>query len=477
MTHLRLQRISLLVLLFTATPGFPSCPDGSTPWPIFYARSLANPEQRAILLETAIGGAGYRGTTFTRNTASLKETYENIYPEKSLFIHDCSLLCGVDEFSFSNRLSVAAKLVDPQNPQRIVSWWQTQMLRDFSVNSSDLEIAAVVNRLDFAKWNSSTGNWENPELRFVYAPTNNNVKFRLILEFVLEPMDDPSLRRLAKDWYALSSLKGVPFLSKLKSITTERKIAYARLRTNFNPPGHGQWSLAQWEFRSGSNDQKPLTDQVYSDCTESLTAGEPTRPQDCTQFKDVWVALLSEKSPLPHLPFSWPIIYPKLVPTTMSYGEADILPVPEGLGPAAVPAQAPRILDARDLLAVQQCSFCHGSETDTNFTHVGEKRPDGTRELSKFLTGTNPKPPFAQYCSNDPSQFARPVQLTFLVPPSLSPNKELSETRYFHDFGRRMMSLATILLEPPKGSSRTATVEFQAFRLALIRNYAPHAIH
>jgi len=478
-----MPRTNLLILTCIATAALAHPAErGKTTRPVFYARRLASPAERISILRTV------RILSSPVLDTALADFYNNIDPEKSLFIDDCADWCSDSAFSFATRFSVAATLASPENPDTVLPWWIQSAssaipLLDPSIVNT-LELAGVVNRIDYATANQD-GTWSNVELRFVYAPPDNSVNFRLILEFTLHPLTDPDLRALAQDWYALSSLNGPAFLTKLKGIVAGHPFDLVRLRTNanFSNPG-APWSFAQWEFASGSYRQTSLTDQILDCCRKSLSVGQA--PPTCANYRQVWTGLLAQST----LPLYWHIQYPELMPQQEDYpsgspvnGEMPGMTIPNDLGVTPT-------CEARDLLAVQQCSLCHGAETETSFKHVGDKISPTKRDLSLFLRGLKTRPTFDDYQHPDPSVFYK-VDVRFETPSGISCKRPvtpcllsksgnglnyLCETQYFHDLGRRMMSLASILVKQPSGGIMDPIV-FQAFRRALIDSYAPHMVH
>jgi hypothetical protein len=476
-----MPRTSVLVLGLIAasvcTPG----PKTTMPRPVFYARALATPAERVAILGTN------RILDNSALDAALEDKYNGIDPEKSLFVDDCASWCADPAFSFATQFGVAANLAAPGNPGGVLSWWKTSAaaaIFHFTPDIADsLQLAGVVNRLDYATPTGPGGTWENAELRFVYAPPEDDVSFRLILEFVLHPMPDAALRQLAQNWYDLSNLSGDGFLTKLKGIVAGCSIDLVRLRTNADLVNPGApWSFAQWEFGPGTYKQAALTDQICQNCTKWPSVGQA--PASCQRYKNAWSGLLAE----PQLPLYWHIPYPELMPQTIDYdngeasnGKMSGMPIPNDLGVTPT-------CEARDLLAVQQCSLCHGAETKTVFTHVGNKLSATKRDLSLFLRGNRTKPSFADYNNLNSGVFNK-VDLIFETPLGINCKEPVTscgqngnlhfmcESRYYHDLGRRMMSLASILVNQPLNAKMMDPTTFQALRAALIDSYAPQMVH
>ena len=152
--------------------------------------------------------------------------YSKIHPGRSLLLYDCgkkSPWCNQAEFGFSASFSKAAKLSSNPPDTAASDWYQSaaSALGTFkaqvapwdgkSLANNPFQTLAVVNRMDLAHW-SSDKKWSGLSC-VVYGPKPNGSPARvppltLILEFVLPPMDGPSFRAMAQDWFDLSTKGG-----------------------------------------------------------------------------------------------------------------------------------------------------------------------------------------------------------------------------------------------------------------------------
>ncbi len=143
----------------------------------------------------------------------LESVYGQIDPEKSLFIRNCHDWCSDKAFSFQTQIQRAAAIASPGNTAATEHYWITSFgstVTGFQNNLLDqLELAAVVNRLDLATLNGDQ--WENAELRFVYAAKDPKVDFGMTLEFGLPSMDSPALRGVGKSMVRAFTLERAKF--------------------------------------------------------------------------------------------------------------------------------------------------------------------------------------------------------------------------------------------------------------------------
>lgn len=180
--------------------------------------------------------------------------------------------------------------------------------------------------------------------------------------------------------------------------------------------------------------------------------------------------------PPPELPpDSYPVDYSNLYSDLLTSGAPYVgqhpdppflsLSIPSGL---AHPSRA-----ARDVLAMQQCIFCHRAETNNDFTHV--KNHDGTaiQDLSCFLTGASGivRPTFKQLAD---SSATCPAQVQFSVCVSATSCAPVKETRQFHELARRASYLATLLLT---NDGRVPDGQFRSFQNLLLKNYGTRMVH
>jgi hypothetical protein len=150
-----------------------------------------------------------------------------------------------------------------------------------------------------------------------------------------------------------------------------------------------------------------------------------------------------------------------LTPQTADYSNG-----PLSLGPPASIPDNGQSRTMRNVIALQQCTGCHGSETNTDLQHVSE---DGN--ISNFLLPARTewdvdldslKRTTVRYCvapnaSSVPSGFGAPV-----CPPGA---RQVTSSRIFHDLARRKLFMASVLAASDVGDDD------------YIMNYAPDFAH
>ena len=247
------------------------------------------------------------------------------------------------------------------------------------------------------------------------------------------------------------------------------------------------WTLTQWNFGPKMDPAKPaqLTDEVLKPC-QDLTDKHCAKWAEYTKF---WESFPTNAQPLPEV---WPIRDAGLLSSTVSY-PADKSHSPRSS--LSIPGGLKNLTNgigyARDVIALQQCSFCHGAETNTDFVHVAARQSESTRSgLSCFLAGKggeNPKLTYRQFREHDASVYCE-AKIKFIAPPTadfhgldVKPCKpgsnERCETRLFHELARRTSHLAAALLPEPAPVSESELEKFRVFRRDLIVSYATRLTH
>ncbi len=209
-----------------------------------------------------------------------------------------------------------------------------------------------------------------------------------------------------------------------------------------------------------------MTDEISKECRDPLRT---PKPEGCEHYTDVWQSFAAAKSPE-----RWPITYDALLANEEFYDKGVDFPpfglfIPDGL------SGSDASFAARDVIATQQCSSCHGAETNNDFTHVGKKSQDRKGyELSCFLRGNvkskTMKPSFKALKELDPTVlcevqvlFKGPVAANF--PDGIAPEPDkpgiYRETRYFHDLARRGLWLAAAMLQPSASATAGRVQDFE----------------
>jgi hypothetical protein len=290
------------------------------------------------------------------------------------------------------------------------------------------------------------------------------------------------MRNEALRWIQLSNPDSPDFATRLLALlaSLQPKFVAARLRTNsIVSGGSGTWFMTQWNFGPGDSGLQTsvLTDQIQYSCLADLT-------DPCKNVKAVWDNFPADPYP-PPLPESYPFDYSQNFPGILSPSQsnpvgaagAGTLSIPNGL---AHPTTA-----ARDVLAMQQCFFCHGGETSAVFTHLLNHDGSLAQDTSCFIAGKNgvARPTFKQLLQLDSSATC-PVTVQFMAPRGIGCKSDavtpscsaglLTETRNFQELARRAMHMSMLLLE---NHGRFPLRVFQRFQTKSLANYGAQMVH
>jgi hypothetical protein len=440
----------------------------------------------------------------------IEANYTSIDAEKSLLIHDCDGFCNDQEFSFATIFARAARYAGLSDSSKASqSWFDSakKTIPDFlsfmtsntrtakswtgqTPEGAPFQLLAVVNRMDFAttacdKKDSGCGagepKWRNAELHLVYGLVQNGqaANFTLIIEFVLPPLSWHDFRTMEGKWNDLRLLNGDSYTSGLKAVVAGTPILSARMRTN-SEVGAGPWFLAQWDFSANGLKPTSLPEQIRIECSRpghdspfaNNCACPKAEPAKCGDLAKLWNDY-AQTPKAQHLP----VPYTPLLPMTQCY---------DVNGPFAGTAGAPAYFEgmdsapgkcsdtdmfARRVIALQQCSMCHGPETNNpEFTHIHKREPSTTvAGLSKFLTGNVLKPTYEQLKPNAPVNQAVFTAWVNYNAPGCKPSDQTIPRR-FHDLGRRSLFLAAVLVNgpetPPDGDLT-----------GIIQDYGPDFVH
>jgi hypothetical protein len=124
----------------------------------------------------------------------------------------------------------------------------------------------------------------------------------------------------------------------------------------------------------------------------------------------------------------------------------------------------------RNVLALQQCTWCHTSETGTSFTHLQNRAPDSPSLPSAFpvgpdqTDGTTLHPSLLDlyYCNAKSVSSANVSYTTYTggFSNSCMTSSGVNETHRFHDVARRTLFLASLLAEPDNNRGRSPADTF-----------------
>jgi hypothetical protein len=426
----------------------------------------------------------------TQYDGTIEANYVNIDAEKSLLIHDSTGdragLYDDKDLGFARVFTRAAAKMGMGNAAKASrSWYDSaaQTIPRFkgfltsggaagwngqTPESAPFELLAVVNRMDFASTECAVKDvackaakpmWRNAELHFAYGlvQDGHRANFTLIIEFVLPPLTWAEFRTLEGRWNHLGKLTGGSYLNGLKAVINDTPVSSVRLRTNSELGAGAPWFLAQWDFTSAGLKQTDLPDQIWAECAnQGYTSPFPgvrecpkACPGSCNKFSQLWDDY-AKTSAAHHLP----VLYAELLPLTQCYVVGGPKPGGYFVGMDNAPGKCSDADGfARRVIALQQCSMCHGPETnngplndDPGFTHIHPREPKATMAgLSRFLTGAILKPSFEQLNADASVNVAVFTAAVHFDKPGCYPPSQTIERR-FHDLGRRSLFLAAVLV-------------------------------
>lgn len=402
--------------------------------------------------------------------------YGEVTPQRSLLINDCDGFCNDLLYSFGRIVEQAARSTAMSRPDTAPKAWYdslTAVVPDYQDHvkpwtgdrSDQFQLLAVVNRLDFAV-PTAGGMWGGAELRFVYGAQMPTVHpdpepFSVIVEFVLPDLPWKDFRNLAGAWHDLRNMQGASFAAQLKILLMQpwspvadkpSSCPLVRIRTNsLSGGGAAPWFFAQWELSKGKLQQTVLTDEIYRQCTRSdgknpfTQQGCPqTKPASCRDYRPMYDQYVQ------HPTLTMAVKSTQLLAKTQCYfatfpgmdGPSGICATDQAAQPGGLMALA------RNALSLQQCSNCHGSETNNDaFFQIANRLPQDTvAKLSPFLEGPNPKPAQDDLNHHRPNAvFTAHVGVTW--PCTAKPlAATVTVDRYFNDLARRSLYLAAVLV-------------------------------
>ncbi len=335
----------------------------------------------------------------------LEALYGAIRPERSLLLFDCSQAspwCARPEFSFSGVFKTAAAALKLDETKLRKAWLATT---DFQAalgswkgdltDADPFQPLAIVNRMDSAAASTeSTGQptsvqWQNAELRFVFGlkPPAGATKppgFTLIFEFRLPPFSESDFIAYANAWNSVSQGTDADYLTKLQTAlkaSNYTSAGFVRIRVN-RDSGNDEWRLAEWDLnRSVPPTGVAPLEELINDKHSAINQASAF-PSDA--YLTLWKAnqSLAPRMASLALPKNAP---PDIYPSSAQYSfiDGNFLETPKGL---CNPSE-----QERNVLALQQCTWCHSTETDTtSLMHIGNRLPNGSSNLSSFLANVTP---------------------------------------------------------------------------------------
>jgi hypothetical protein len=411
--------------------------------------------------------------------SEIGKRYNKINPRRSVLLSDCcsaSPWCNDPAFRFEAVFAEAAKIARPGSPEPVAQQWQKAMMgadpevsflpfRNLAELNSRLQLLAITNRLDLAAIRGRMRTGAEVHFEYGYYSEDHSPDVFLILEFRLPDMQMEDFAALAQRWIDLSSSSDADYVPALRRVlalsgffggTGPGRLARVSTRVNREIRA-GVWRISQ-----------VVLNRASANPTEFAAVGLDNQ-LDSTFEPDAFGRLwnkgeqaLASRSDY-DIPNGFWTRQSSLEYRTQS--GADNKPCSLGT-PGGEGGNAAAKL--RNVLAIQQCTLCHTSESGTLFRQISNRAPGESSTLSSFLAGTggtNPHPALLElYYAEAYPEVVRPVVVNYGdYSGNCSDNKEnpRTETRYYHDIARRALFLA----EAP-GETRGTTG--QHFRTRLI---------
>ena len=418
-----------------------------------------NPEQAIVdkLDQSAIGLAYYR----------------DIDPERSILIHDCALSvpswCDAPTFSFQSMFREAAKIASPHtlNPDQLAAQWYESMtsttkdaVLPFPLGEPPFQLLAIANRMDMAQLGSAAS---GAEMHFLYGRSpgpgaTTAPEMLVILEFRLPDFKPDEFRNLGRTWARLKTSPPENYVADLGaalrqagfSADPNRPDFPTRLRSvssRFNHPFRPAiWELSQLTLDPASTDPMAHSQFAQAYLEDQLRPNADQLPSYPALFT-VTASIMAGGAL--HVPVGPDV----QAPSAITYDAVDVVTPPSGVCDAEA---------NRAVLATQQCTFCHGSETGTAFAHITNRAPGAPSRLSTFLAGTGRGKSTAHPNLSDLYYATGPVQTVTLdykeFHRAADGNCTIADpkpvVRRFHDIARRTLFMAAILTDPLPNSSQ-----------------------
>jgi hypothetical protein len=411
--------------------------------------------------------------------SAIGRAYCAIHPERSVLAYDCgsgSKWCGQAPFGFQTVFGEADKLANPNhpNPDGLASAWYASAkcldkalgvpLPTFpTLDKAPFQLLAVANRMDLAHLEG--GNWVGAEIHFAYGlipdPGESLVQLMVILEFELPIFDRPCFKALAQTWASLSKAGrdqyAIQLVDALRasglSLQAGRPTRVRRVRSRMNHELAGPWLLSQLVLDPQSKDTTAHTKFAPAKLDDQISKDlAPDSWLNLCLWRKVEAAVRAGQ-------LGFPIPDQLLEKPSLGYG---ILRQGMGTPPGVCNASEA----VRNVLALQQCSWCHTTETKTQFAHLPNRLPQDSSVPSGFLVGkgNNLHPSLTDlYYGHE--NVVWPVTIPYTTyggPPSCQTQAAnlANAVRKFHDVARRTLFLAAVQVEADFHRARSPAEQF-----------------
>jgi hypothetical protein len=412
------------------------------------------------------------------------KAYNAIRPERSLLIYDCgkgSSWCGQPYFSFQAIFSEAAKLANGSHPDPdglAVAWYnsacgldkvlpregaQFTMLKD-----APFQLLAIANRMDLANFDGQK--WTGAEIHFVYGLTpapqaTGPQDLMVIMEFELPAYDRLGFTKLAQAWSGLSAVAAPQYFSQLLgvlqvsglSLGQNRPTKAVRVHSRLNHAVMaGVWRLSQLLLDPAA--PTPAERSMFSPAKLDDQIKKKVQ-QDSRLYLDLWnkVEGVVQSGVL-----QYAVPDELLENPSVSY---EHLPQSMGTPPGVCKASE----EARNVLALQQCTWCHTTESHTLFAHIPNRLPNASSVPSVFLAGQDPQHGSNLHPSLVDLYYGEPTvvdsnSFTYTTyegagsPCGTAVTKQI--VRKFHDVARRTLFLAAVQTDTAHNNGRPSADPF-----------------
>jgi hypothetical protein len=317
--------------------------------------------------------------------SEIGKAYNLIKPERSILIYDCgkgSPWCSNSAYSFESVLAEAAKIANPQHPdpEGLASTWYTS-LKDLldggipidlpwfgALTNAPFQLLAIANRMDLADFQNNQ--WIGAEIHFAYglkpaADASRPQNLLVIMEFRLPGLKRTDFKDLALIWSKLSDAKDTEYAGKLLdalrasgfSLQGANLTKLLRVSSRVNHAiASNRWRLSQLALDPTLEDDSAHRTLALAPLEDQLS---PNIPENSIAYLKLWHQMPKPSGVgVQHI-----TIEPNLNAGPSITYSLDVLgPRPGVCG----------IDTNRDVLAIQQCTFCHTNETDTTFVQISK---------------------------------------------------------------------------------------------------------
>ena len=425
---------------------------------------------RALKAHTLRAGGPDSAIVAALHNSDIGKAYAAINPGRSILMYDCqtgSIWCGRPEFSFPSLFTEASTLANPGHPDPnglAKDWYAkalgldgtlgTEPITFDSLAGARFQMLAIANRMDLAKWDGT--NWSGGEIHFAYGLLPNGgaiPRLTLILEFEIRALSRPDFKSLAQVWGDLSNASDDDYAGSLVAalkasgftldMVQPTRTVRVRLRMNHEVQP-GVWLLSQLVLDPAAAD--PAAHTTFTPARLNDQVGHRVNP-DSKTYLALWRKV---ESVVGQNKLEYQIDAELLEDPQVEYRIED-----EGLGTPPGVCNASETV--RNVLSLEQCTWCHSTETGTEFNHVPNRNPAAAAVLSKFLAGQHPLYGATLHPDLTDLYYGNPAMVWVVkvpyqtytgkpgAPCNVPADPKPTAVRKYHDVARRTLFLAALL--------------------------------